>query len=156
MMTEKEHLECEIQELVIEMEQKAKEIGKLKTILEQKEQQLKQMNYAEKRKERIINDNWKVETMNANYPMLEVIDENTVKIEGVEYKKVEKPKPQTLYDTLSNSLDGMIIGNFDNRLKDTICTIVSNWLPDELEHKLFDSYSSGWNDCLNRMRLTLK
>jgi hypothetical protein len=41
-MTEKEHLECEIQELKIEIEQKARAIGNLKGILERKEQQLQQ------------------------------------------------------------------------------------------------------------------
>jgi len=78
-----------------------------------------------------------------------------IEIGGVKYQRVEEQKPQTLYERLSNSLDGTIIV-CDSRLKDIICTIVSNWLPNQLEHKSIDSYSSGWNDCLNRLRLTLK
>lgn len=43
-MTEKEHLECEIEELKIEIAQKTREIGNLKGILERKkQQQLKEM-----------------------------------------------------------------------------------------------------------------
>jgi hypothetical protein len=96
-------------------------------------------------------------TANEPTPIVIKEDENTIVVAGVKYQKVEEPKkPQTLYDRLSESLDGMIMVNCDNRLKNTICTIVSNWLPDELEHKSMDSYSSGWNDCLNRLRLTLK
>lgn len=34
--------------------------------------------------------NWQVEMQNANYPMLEIIDENTVMIEGVKYQKVDE------------------------------------------------------------------
>jgi hypothetical protein len=78
-----------------------------------------------------------------------------IEIGGVKYQRiVEEQKPQTLYDRLSKSLDGRIL--LDYKIKDTVCDIVNNWLPDELEHKSVDSYSSGWNDCLNRLRLTLK
>jgi hypothetical protein len=67
--------------------------------------------------------------MNANYPMLEVIDENTVKIEGVEYKKVEKEKPQTLYDALE--LPYLTNGYmFNKQQKEWICDIVRGWLID--------------------------
>jgi len=55
------------------------------------------------------------------YPMLEVIDENTVKIEGVEYKKVEKPKPQTLFEYLNS---------FRMINAEGVCNIVRSWLID--------------------------
>ena len=124
-MTTQKDLECEMEELRLEIKSGEQTISTLHRILERKEQQLKQMNYAEKRKKRIINDNWKVETMNANYPMLEVIDENTVKIEGVEYKKVEKQKPQTLslYDFLLKNRNTMFS-------KNAICDIVRKWMID--------------------------
>jgi chromosome segregation ATPase len=136
LMTEKEHLECEIEELKIEIEQKARAIGNLKGILERKEQQLKEMNDAHrktneavenKRKEHLVSDlqskNWYVNMREFIYPQLEVVDENTVKIEGVEYKKVEKEKPQTLYDALCEK-DGFIVS------KKTTCDIVRGWLID--------------------------
>jgi len=113
LMTEKEHLECEIEELKIEIEQKARAIGNLKGILERKEQQLKEMNDAHrktneavenKRKEHLVSDlqskNWYVNMREFLYPQLEVVDENTVKIEGVEYKKVSKEPPLTIYEFL--------------------------------------------------------
>ena len=116
MITQKD-LECEIKELQLEIKNKKTTISTLQRILEKKEQQLKQMNDTQR--------NWKVETMNANYPMLEVIDENTVKIEGVEYKKVEKQKPQTLslYDFLLKNHNTMFS-------KNAICDIVREWMID--------------------------
>lgn len=86
-------------------------------------------------------------------------DDDLVVVDGVVYQKVDVvavEKPVTLYEKLSKSLDGMMMVNCDNRLKDTICTIVGNWLPDKLEHKLVDSYPFGWNDCLNHLQKTLK
>ena len=119
MITQKD-LECEIKELQLEIKNKKTTISTLQRILEKKEQQLKQMNDTQR--------NWKVETMNANYPMLEVVDENTVKIEGVEYKKVPKEKPQTLslYDFLLKN------HNTHNTLfsESSICGIVREWLID--------------------------
>jgi hypothetical protein len=43
MLDEQGHLECEIKEIQLEIEQKAKAIGNLKGILERKEQQLREM-----------------------------------------------------------------------------------------------------------------
>ncbi len=82
------------------------------------------MNTNEAVENKLQNKNWNIEVMNANYPMLEVVDENTVKIEGVEYKKVEKPKPQTLYDALCEKDNGFIVS------KKTTCDIVRGWLID--------------------------
>jgi hypothetical protein len=42
-MTNEQTLECEIKEYALKIEQKTKEIGELKDILDRKEQQLKQM-----------------------------------------------------------------------------------------------------------------
>jgi hypothetical protein len=110
-------------------------------------------------KSQMTNQSYNIEKNNytkitSTYP----IDDEIVIINGEKYKRIieEPKKPRTLYERLSNSLDGMIMVNSDSRLKDTICTIVSNWMPDELEHKSIDSYSSGWNDCLNHLRKTIK
>lgn len=130
----KDDLVCEIQDLQFEIEEYQRKINKLKAYLNQKEQQLKQMNDAyrntneaveTKRKEELLNSleykNWKVNVMDAGYPQLELIDNNTVKIDGVEYKKVERPSSPTLYEVL-NSFG--IIG------KEGICNIVRGWLID--------------------------
>ena len=81
-MNTQKNLECEIKELQLEIKSGKTTISTLQRILEQKELQLKEMNDTQR--------NWKVETMNANTPLLEVVDENTVKIEGVEYKRYQK------------------------------------------------------------------
>jgi hypothetical protein len=137
MMTEKEHLECEIKELELEIEEHGKAIQNLKNVQERRKQKLKEMNDTQrntneavenKRKEHLVSDlqskNWYVNMREFLYPQLEVVDENTVKIEGVEYKKVEKEKPQTLYDALCEKDDAFIVS------KKTTCDIVRSWLID--------------------------
>ena len=115
MITQKD-LECEIKELQLEIKSGKTTISTLQRILEKKEQQLKEMNDTQR--------NWKVETMNANYPMLEVIDENTVKIDGVKYQKIGTPRPKTLYDALKEKHGDYPMGRID------VCNIVRGWLID--------------------------
>jgi len=80
-----------------------------------------------------------------------------IEIGGIKYQKIEESNPpRTLYDCLSKSLDSRMIITADRGLKDTIISIVSNWIPKELEQKSIDSYASGWNDCLTRLRMTLR
>lgn len=115
-MTEKEHLECEIKELELEIKSGKQTLSVAQHMLERKQQQLKEINDLQNKLE---TKNWKVDTMNAIYPMLEVIDENTVKIEGVEYKKVEEQKPQTLLEYLNS---------FRMINAEGVCNIVRSWL----------------------------
>jgi hypothetical protein len=127
MITEKD-LECEMEELRLEIKDNAERIDKLCNLLKRNNEKLrtlKQMNTNEAVENKLLNKDWKVQVMNANYPMLEVVDENTVKIEGVEYKKVQKKKPQTLslYDFLLKNLNTMFS-------KSAICDIVRGWLID--------------------------
>jgi hypothetical protein len=122
-MTTQKDLECEMEELRLEIKENAERIDKLCDILKQnntKLRTLKKMNTNEAVENKLQNKNWKVQVMNANYPMLEVVDENTVKIEGVEYKKVEKEKPQTLFDAL--------LDDFDWEERENICGIIRGWL----------------------------
>jgi hypothetical protein len=134
MITEKD-LECEMEELRLEIKDNAERIDKLCDILKRNNEKLrtlKQMNTNEavenKRKEHLVSDlkskNWYVDMREFVYPILEVVDENTVKIDGVEYKKVEKQEPQTLYDALCEKNDGFIAS------KKTTCDIVRGWLID--------------------------
>jgi len=118
MTNQKDDLVCEIQDLLFEIDEYTRSINRLKTMLERKEQQLKKMNDAQRNTNEAVENkmkeevnklqvnNWKVLMQNADYPMLEVIDENTVKIEGVEYKKVEKEKTPTIYEFLTQCAYG--------------------------------------------------
>jgi len=122
-MTDKKTLECEIEEYALGIEQKAKEIGKLKDILDRKEQQLKQM------KETDIS---KV-----------LIEGDTATIDGVKYKRVEEPKPQTLFDII------LSLGHSYDRCYE-IVDAVKECLPDE--HCNITDYDLGWNDVLRKIK----
>ena len=100
-MTDKKTLECEIEEYALGIEQKAKEIGKLKDILDRKEQQLKQM------KETDIS---KV-----------LIEGDTATINGIKYKRVA---PATLYEVFANF-------GYSVDMCNAVVNAVEEWLPDE-------------------------
>jgi len=78
-------------------------------------------------------NNWRVLMQNADYPMLEVIDENTVRIEGVKYQKVDEvkplPKPQTLYDALAPQMNTVGF-HFNEQQREWIWDTVRGWLID--------------------------
>jgi hypothetical protein len=137
LMTEKEHLECEIMEYELEIEQKVKAIGNLKYILEKKEQQLKEMNDSTNR----------LGELNC-FP--KVIDENTIVIDGVEYKKVEEPKPQTLFNVIYEWRY-----NTPNETCDDLVMRIDEWFP-ELGVIQPPLYAKGWEDCINHLRNNIK
>jgi hypothetical protein len=120
-MTDKKTLECEIEEYALGIEQKAKEIGKLKDILDRKEQQLKQMKEPDK----------------------VLIEGDTATIDGVKYKRVEEPKPQTLYEVLLNL-------GYSYDMCYEIVDAVKECLPDE--HCNITDYDLGWNDVLRKIK----
>jgi hypothetical protein len=153
MLNEQGHLECEMEELRLEIKDNAERIDKLCDILKRNNEKLrtlKQMNTNEAVENKLLNKDWKVQVMNANYPMLEVVDEDTVKIEGVEYKKVEKQKPQTLYEALHKVYYGTTYVH-----KDEICDAVERWLPAE-RYEDGQDYNIGWNDCIKYLKENLK
>lgn len=171
MLDEQGHLECEMEELRLEIKENAERIDKLCNLLKQnneKLRKLKQMNDAQrntneavenKQKElinKLQNNNWSVAIRNAHYQLLEVVDENTVKIEGVEYKKVEKPKAPTLYDALCEK------GNMYANVCATVVEIVKEWMPDKVvmdkEEPIVDvvEYHRGWDNCIKYLKENLK
>jgi hypothetical protein len=82
---------------------------------------------------------------------LEYIDEQMVIINGVQYQRVEEPKPPTLYNTL------YVRSSMYSSVCDTVCEIVEKWLPLEGCHELKSyDYSEGWNDCLQHLKENLK
>ena len=124
-MTDKKTLECEIEEYALGIEQKAKEIGKLKDILDRKEQQLKQMKET---------DTSKV-----------LIEGDTATINGIKYKRVEEPEQATLYDVVRHGLEYSI------DMCDEIVDSVRCWLPDE-HYSDGEDYDKGWNDVLRKIK----
>ena len=122
-MTDKKTLECEIEEYALGIEQKAKEIGKLKDILDRKEQQLKQMTET---------DISKV-----------LIEGDTATIMGVKYKRVEEPKPKKLFDVIRNL-------GYSVDMCYEIVDAVKECLPDE--HCNITDYDLGWNDVLRKIK----
>jgi hypothetical protein len=75
-------------------------------------------------------------------------------IMGVKYKRVEPPKPETLYEICSEWCD-----DESNPTVEELVNRIEDWLPDEIALDGLPgdaSYSSGWNDCLkvigNRLR----
>lgn len=155
-MITKKDLECEIKELQLEIEEKAKVIGKLKDYLNQREYQLKQMkkenNSTEMTVEELQSKNWYVNMSEMRHFIRE--DENTVRIEGVKYQKVGTPRPKTLYDTLAQHsfVDGF---HFNEQQRGWICDTVADWMtkPDDIQPPL---YADGWNDCLKYLRKNIK
>ena len=120
LMTEKGHLECEIKELQLEIEQKAKAIGKIKDMFQRK---LKEMNDSTNRLK-------EPNCVPKQYFSPVVIDENTIVIDGVEYKKVIPP---TLYDTLLKKHGNYPMGRVD------VCNIVRGWL---IDHTVIENESA--------------
>ena len=81
-----------------------------------------------------------------------LIEGDYATIMGIRYKRVEEPKPQTLYEALSKVYDGTTYVH-----KDEICDAVERWLPDELEYEEDEmGYNQGWNDCLNEIKRKLR
>jgi hypothetical protein len=102
---------------------------------------------------KLQNKNWNV---NINHrtpykPQVEYYDEQTVIINGVQYQRVEPPKPQTLYEIIREWCDD------DNgeTCEEIVNKIEKEWLPTEVIEDGED-YNNGWNDCLKLMRLNLK
>jgi hypothetical protein len=127
-MTNEQTLEYEIKEYALEIEQKAKEIGKLKDILDRKEQQLKQM------KETDIS---KV-----------LIEGDTATIMGVKYKRVEEPEEElkTLYQML-----------YDEECRDDICYLVKIWMSQyTCDYVMCAEYLKGYEECLTVLGENLK
>jgi len=133
-MTDKKTLECEIEEYALGIEQKAKEIGKLKDILDRKEQQLKQM------KETDIS---KV-----------LIEGDTVTIMGVKYKRVEESKPKKLFDIIRNL-------GYSVDMCYEIVDAVRCWLPEPQsaagsQNVDVEFLVDGFNDCVRKMKEMLR
>jgi hypothetical protein len=80
-----------------------------------------------------------------------LIEGDTATIMGVKYKRVEEPKPQTLFIQILNKTGG----RYDPRIIEEFIDIMKEWLPDEVEVDT-EEYNAGWNDCLQHLKENLK
>jgi hypothetical protein len=78
-----------------------------------------------------------------------LIEGDTATIMGVKYKRVEEPKPETLYE----ALDEVYYGTTYVR-REEICDVVERWLPDEIVED--EDYEMGWNDALRSIKEKLR
>ena len=79
-----------------------------------------------------------------------LIEGDTATIMGVKYKRVEEPKPETLYDVLRHGLECSI------DMCDGVVDAVGGWLPDEIYIEFSGAYERGWNDALKTIKEKLR
>lgn len=133
MLDEKGHIQCEIEELKIEMQKHIDALKNCTKLVEKNNEKLRKLkmekenNSTEMTVEELQSKNWYVNMSEISHFIRE--DENTVRIEGVEYKKVEKPKSPTLYDTLAPQMNTVGF-HFNEQQREWICNIVRGWLID--------------------------
>jgi glutaredoxin len=146
LMTKKD-LECEIQELELELEQKGAGMRNLIDILSRKQQKLREMNDAQKLQEK----NW---TNITGTPVFVGDSENIIVVDGVKYQRiVEKPKPQTLFEIIREWCDD----DDQPTCEELVNKIEREWLPNEGCHELnSNDYCEGWNDCIEHLKENLK
>lgn len=82
-----------------------------------------------------------------------MIDSDTIEINGVKYKKVEKPKPETLLGIIRQWNDD----DENPPCEDLVTAIERNWLPGERNSTYGGGYYDvGWNDCLEFLKKKLR
>lgn len=87
-----------------------------------------------------------------------LIEGDTVTIMGVKYKRVEEPKPETLYDLIGNWWDNVfVVHNACNNETsiDYLVNDIEKWLPDEFKYDGED-YDLGWNDAIKTIKIKLR
>jgi hypothetical protein len=68
-------------------------------------------------------------------PKIQYYDEQVVIINGVEYQRVEPPKPSTLYGTLASQSNSVGF-HFNEQQRGWICDTVRGWL---IDHTLIET-----------------
>jgi len=131
-MNGKEHLECEIKELELEIKKHNEAIQNLNNIKERRTQKLKEMG---------------------NQPPY------NIEIGGVKYQRIVEeptPKPPTLYEKLE--LPYSTVGYmFNEGQKEWICKIVGEWLSYYgYDGSYCGDYLQGYNDLLEHLKADLK
>ena len=78
-----------------------------------------------------------------------LIEGDTATIMGVKYKRVEEPKPETLFDIVRHRL------GYSIDCCDEIVDAVEEWLPNELIYD-GEEYHLGWNDAIRTTKDKLR
>jgi hypothetical protein len=78
-----------------------------------------------------------------------LIEGDTATINGVKYKKVEEPKPETLHDVIY----WWKYDTYDPTCDDLV-NMIEQWLPDETVED--EDYEKGWNDALRTIKDKLR
>jgi len=161
MITEKD-LECEMEELRLEIKENAERIDKLCNLLEQnntKLRKIKEMNHrtpvkynveylVEYLDDKTVIVNGVSYTKKEPTPIFIQEDKNTIVVAGVKYQRiVEEPKPQTLYNSISKLEKPMF--------PDDVINTVRKWLPNT-KFEDGEDYNIGWNDCLQHLENNLR
>jgi hypothetical protein len=130
-MTEQEHLECEIKELELEIKSAKQTLAGIQRILEQKQRKHKEMNHRTPPK------------YNVDY-----IDDKIVIVNGVQYQRVEEPKTKTLYDTIFTDCP---MGRQD------VCDAVEKWLSQyNCDYVVCPEYLKGYNALKETLKANLR
>ena len=159
-MTDKKTLECEIEEYALGIEQKAKEIGKLKDILDRKEQQLKQMKETDTSKLLKEMENHKSPAEEAYKEIYGIYPVYPSDVRFGYFKtgynvskeecKVEEPKPKKLFDVIRNL-------GYSVDMCYEIVDAVRCWLPEPQsaagsQNVDVELLVDGFNDCLKKIK----
>ena len=140
-MTTQKDLECETEELRLEIKENAERIDKLCDILKQNNTKLRTLKQ--------MTNQTPCNHRTPYKPQVQYYDEQMVIVNGIQYQRVEPPKPQTLYEALCEK------GNVYANVCATVIEIVTEWLPDEVEVDT-EEYNMGWNACLQYLRENMK
>ena len=168
MITEKD-LECEMEELRLEIKENAERIDKLCNLLEQNNTKLRKIKEMNHRSPVKYNVEYLVEylddktvivngvsyTKKEPTPIVIQEDKNTIVVAGVKYQKIEEPKPQTLLEIILDWWVQDWTGDSKTTCEQLVDTIESEWLPNDDPHD-GEEYQLGWNACLEYLRKKLK
>jgi hypothetical protein len=141
MTTQKDDLVFELQELQTEVEENSRTLDNLCNLLKQNNTKLRTLK-------QMTNQTPCNHRTPPKYNV-EYLDDKMVIVNGIQYQRVEPPKPQTLYDTLYEK------GSMYSSVCDTVVKIVTEWLPDDDPHD-GEEYQLGWNACLQYLRENMK
>jgi len=86
---------------------------------------------------------------------VEYLDDKMVIVNGIQYQRVEPPKPQTLYEIILDWWVQDWTGDSKTICEQLVNTIESEWLPKigDIQPPL---YADGWNDCIKHLKENLK
>jgi hypothetical protein len=143
MLDEQGHLECEMEELRLEIKDNAERIDKLCDILKRNNEKL-----------RTLKGMTNQTPCNHRTPPkynVEYLDDKMVIVNGIQYQRVEEQKPQTLYEIIREWNDN----EYCPTCEELVNRIGSEWLPNDDPHD-GEEYQLGWNACLEYLRKKLK